>query len=190
MLRTSDVLTSTPTASLIATDFVASMLKTTTESLDYGNIKALVMARFSKRAAMDSKAASYQLTEADNLSASLQVALDEGVLARLGELRALPADWDSYGAVPLSSNTLRRAELLISDLEEQTKALSPVEISPNPDGGVELEWSSTDRMLDLIVEPDGDLRYLLRIGDGDDVFYDSGLVSSQWKLNSLLSSLR
>ena len=115
---------------------------------------------------------------------------------RLAELRTLPDDWDSYGGTPPTSLALKRAELLVADLATTFgRALGdraiPTEIFPNPDGGLELEWSSDDWTLGVEIGPTGDARYMTNIGSGPDATYTKGEIpASASAVDQLLSALR
>ena len=115
---------------------------------------------------------------------------------RLAELREFPNDWASYGGLPPTSLALKRAELLVSELTRDFGQLlgdlaTPNEISPNPDGGLELEWSAGDRMLGVEIGPEGSARYLMKVGKGSEGTYAKDEIpASASAVNHLLLTLR
>jgi hypothetical protein len=91
---------------------------------------------------------------------------------RLDELAALPEDWDSYGAPPPSATAIRHARRILLALTEQTDlldriAVNPSHIAPLPSGGVQLEWVGSPVSIEVEIDPEGKLAYLLinRIGE-------------------------
>ena len=102
---------------------------------------------------------------------------EKGALAsttrRLGELAALPDDWDSYGASPISPGSIQAAEDLLRTLDAQTgwrpgTTMAPSHIAPLPSGGVQLEWAGPAMDIEVEVSAQGRLAYLLidRTGNG------------------------
>jgi hypothetical protein len=84
---------------------------------------------------------------------------------RLDELAALPDDWDSYGAPPLSATSIKEARGVLLALTEQPPLLdgcevNPTHIAPLPSGGVQLEWSGAQADIEVEVDPEGALAYL------------------------------
>ncbi len=85
-------------------------------------------------------------------------------VAEIEGYAALPADWDSYGARPISAVAidaatalLRRAALELSALGE---SVEPFDVAPLANGGVQLEWRRADAVLEVEVDPAGGLRWL------------------------------
>jgi hypothetical protein len=117
-------------------------------------------------------------------------------MARFAELHALTQDWDSYGGMPPTPRALRSAEVLVTDLARDFgrtlgETAIPNEIFPNPNGGLELEWSAGEWMLGVEIGPEGDARYLLKIGRGPDARYTKGSIqATASEVNHLLSALR
>lgn len=92
---------------------------------------------------------------------------------RLTELSQLEANWDSYGAEPLSSNAVARADELLQSLKEPLadllgELLRPYALAPLANGGVQLEWRGSGGALEVEVSPEGDLGYLLIEGEGSE----------------------
>jgi hypothetical protein len=116
--------------------------------------------------------------------------------ARFAELHALPQDWDSYGGLPPTPRALRSAEALVTDLARDYgrtlgETAVPKEIFPIPDGGLELEWSAGEWMLGIEIGPEGDARYLTKIGRGPDARYTKGSIqATASEVNHLLAALR
>lgn len=72
------------------------------------------------------------------------------------------ADWDGFGAEPITEDALRNAYLF---LESLPWGLTMPSIGAEPDGQVTLEWhKSAWRTLSVSVTPDGDLHYAALIG--------------------------
>ncbi|CAK0770257.1 conserved hypothetical protein [Gammaproteobacteria bacterium] len=55
------------------------------------------------------------------------------------EFQAMPADWDGYGALAISGQTVSNAHAAL----EKLLVVAPVpDITPNPNGTISLEWES------------------------------------------------
>lgn len=80
-------------------------------------------------------------------------------------LSRLPADWDSFGAAPISTEAIANARALLTDLSFQPLAPSyvPFHIAPDPRGGILIEWRRADGggTLELWVGTDGSMEYLI-----------------------------
>lgn len=93
-------------------------------------------------------------------------------LKRLAQLEALEPDWDSYGALPLTSIALARADALVRKVvdvygESVGGRAAPYTVMPIADGGVSIEWRGVGADLELDIGPSGGLSYLLITkGDG------------------------
>jgi hypothetical protein len=89
-------------------------------------------------------------------------------LNRLEELAELPADWDSYGAVPPSIVAVRASRGVLEKLAARYVAIGrpaePKVVGARADGGVMMEWRGPGGALEVHAEPDGTLGYLW---DGD-----------------------
>jgi hypothetical protein len=77
----------------------------------------------------------------------LQAAVQE-----LAALTALPDNWDSYGARPVSISTASAATQLVGHLDALRLPLP--KIVPLASGGVQFEWSVHNLELELSLEPD------------------------------------
>lgn len=89
---------------------------------------------------------------------------------RLAHLSTLEADWDSYGAAPISATAIERAREVLTDMGARFGPSAglharPFAVVPVPDGGVQLEWRGQGRALELEIGPDGQLAYLLDGGE-------------------------
>jgi len=83
-------------------------------------------------------------------------------------------NWDGFGALPVSQETLRHAYVLLETLPLGFPAPS---IGAEPDGQLTLEWyRSPRRTLSLSVDPVGDLHYAAIFGPnrafGTEAFFD------------------
>lgn len=85
-------------------------------------------------------------------------------LNRLRELADLPADWDSYGAIPPTPEAIRQAhqilEQVLPPFLSVGGAAEPWLVGARADGGVLMEWRGPGGALEVHVEPGGRLGYL------------------------------
>ncbi|MCH8043315.1 MAG: hypothetical protein IID44_06310 [Planctomycetes bacterium] len=84
------------------------------------------------------------------------------------------ANWDGFGAMPVTQETLRNAYILLESLPLGFPAPS---ISAEPDGDLTLEWHrSARRTLSVSVTADGYLHYAALLGAsrvyGTEAFFD------------------
>jgi hypothetical protein len=86
----------------------------------------------------------------------------DAAAAKLGGFVRLPADWDSYGARPISFATVRDAWELLAGLCRL--GVSAPTIVPTAQGGVQFEWDLPGVELELGLEPGG---RMLAIFDDD-----------------------
>jgi len=120
---------------------------------------------------------------------SPQVSLTS-IFERLKEIAQLKADWDSYGAEPVSSVALVAAFELLDTVREQIsrKVREPLPqfIAPLADGGLQLEWSGQQGDIEVEIDPNGDLGYVLIEGQGTNrKFKEQHQVSLNEVLNLL-----
>jgi hypothetical protein len=100
--------------------------------------------------------------EGANGVAATAPVLPDATRERLGELGKLEADWDSYGALPVSDRSLGAASELVGRLVARARnAGVPHEIMPIADGGVALEWRYPTIELGLNACPKGGWTALL-----------------------------
>jgi hypothetical protein len=87
-------------------------------------------------------------------------------LQRLDELSKLERDWDTYGALPLTSTALAQADAAMRKAVDRFGSMfgervAPYTIMPIADGGVSVEWRGPSATLELDIGPSGSLSYLL-----------------------------
>ncbi|PJA78299.1 MAG: hypothetical protein CO149_04800 [Nitrospirae bacterium CG_4_9_14_3_um_filter_51_5] len=101
------------------------------------------------------------------------------------KLSNLQENWDSYDGKPPASNTISMAIKLIESLPWPYYDDVPVPaVIPTSEGGLQLEWSSEDRELDLEVRPSGHIE-LFKCQNGEPI--DEGPLKGTTHLNSLVS---
>ena len=95
----------------------------------------------------------------------------EPALQRLDELAQLEPDWNSYGAAAMSPRAIKIAREFLKSVAKRLvdkvgERVRPYVVVPLADGGVQIEWRSPERDLEVEIGPDGTLGYLLieRIG--------------------------
>ena len=74
-------------------------------------------------------------------------------IARLNALLRLPQNWNSYGSLPITPATVRRAVQFIARAFP-LQAPAPA-IVPTPGGGIQLEWHQDGLDLEIELLPDG-----------------------------------
>lgn len=85
---------------------------------------------------------------------------------RLSQLARLEHDWDSYGADPISAEAMRQAQRFLILLEEILgdalgEMIRPHSVAPLADGGLQLEWRSSNSAVEFEFGPQGEIGYLL-----------------------------
>jgi len=83
---------------------------------------------------------------------------------RVGQLIALPKNWDSYGGNAISEDCVSRAIKILKHLVEvrdRTGISLPVPfVAPLSSGGIQIEWEEGERYLELSLGPqDTDIEY-------------------------------
>jgi hypothetical protein len=81
------------------------------------------------------------------------------VLERLDYLSQLPQDWDSYGASPVSPVALRIAHQALSTISRAFG--EPALLGARADGGIIAEWTRSKGSLEIHIEPEGEIGFLL-----------------------------
>jgi hypothetical protein len=110
--------------------------------------------------------------------------LDPGVetaltdfLERIADFARLDPDWDSYGAKSPTTQAVTAAgkylRTLVTAFSSKVgiRAL-PFWVYPVPSGGVKLEWREPKSELEVEIEPEGNLRYLLQTGHGPEADFE------------------
>jgi hypothetical protein len=87
---------------------------------------------------------------------------------RLTEFAALPANWDSFGALPISSGAIDAARRLLFRIRN----VSPYTLAPLASGGIQIEWRGHRTALEIEVGPAGRLSSLLVEGHETGRTYD------------------
>ena len=85
---------------------------------------------------------------------------------QLNRLTALPENWNSYGADPITGASVRVACQLLLDvqnalLELLGEQIRPDNVAPLDDGGVQMEWEGTRGEIEVEIGGNGSLGYLL-----------------------------
>lgn len=100
-----------------------------------------------------------RLRSSNSLGLGMAVATEE--LAQIAQ-ECSSANWDGYGAAPVSEETFNQALAFLESLPLGTPAPS---IGAEPDGHLTLEWyRSSGLTLSVSVSPDGDLHYAALVG--------------------------
>lgn len=84
------------------------------------------------------------------------------VMARLEKFHLLGPNWDSYDADPIAPVAIERARGLLLSLRQALgryvgERFLPLNVVPLVDGGVQLEWQSSARSLEVEITASGDL---------------------------------
>lgn len=79
----------------------------------------------------------------------------------------LPANWDSYGAAPVSPAAIRAAMAFLAEVDRHLPrgSFEPYTTAPIPDGGIQLEWRGPLGCVEIEVGPGGELSFL-ELGPG------------------------
>ena len=153
----------------------------TEEGYDFVRRWMMLVARMAEHVRWESDVPSAylkQLPEVENLAAEELTAAHERpsflepAQQRLAELARLEADWDSYGAEPVSDTAIWKVRLLLKSVEETLggaahEEMRPYAIAPVADGGVQVEWRRAGETLEVEAAPVGHLGYLYVRGEGD-----------------------
>ncbi len=108
--------------------------------------------------------------------------------SKLDELARLEADWDSYGARPMSAIAINQANRMLLDVARRYLELGypriarvkPWFIAPLADGGIQIEWRSDGGAMEVEIGGDGHFAYLIERKDGQ--YQDSGVLKdSDWQ---------
>ena len=113
---------------------------------------------------------------------------------RISGFADLEPDWDSYGADSPSAEAIRVAQHYLDDLVELYAwhfgdRVLPFWAAPLPSGGVQLEWRAPAAELEIEVDSNGRLAFLLQKGHGAGAEYQEGEDASLEEVASLLGQL-
>lgn len=113
---------------------------------------------------------------------------------RISGFAALEPDWDSYGAERPSAEAIRTAQQVLDDLvilyaRRFGEKVLPFWASPLPSGGVQLEWRAPASELEVEVDSNGKLAFLLQRGHGAAAEYQEGEDASLEDVASLLDQV-
>jgi hypothetical protein len=98
----------------------------------------------------------------------------------LETFRELPADWDSYGALPITATALRQATEFLTAFQESPRVdrssleAVPYVIAPVPNGGIQIEWRRRSGSLEMEIQPDGSFGALVEQAFGSPRYSESG----------------
>ncbi len=70
----------------------------------------------------------------------------------------MTADWDGYGSPPVRRSAIEGAMTLLGLLQDIP--LPPAHVSPVPGGGVQIDWESAGKELELEFRANGTLAFL------------------------------
>jgi hypothetical protein len=109
---------------------------------------------------------------------------------RVREFAALPEGWDGKNSLPLQEKARSRSFGVIDALTKLH--MSAPHIVPIPDGGLQLEWHKGSRGLEIEVNPDGSVGFLVEDAEGamlsGDIVLDNNLAAltplTVWFLDS------
>jgi hypothetical protein len=82
------------------------------------------------------------------------------VVSRLIELVSLPANWDSYGALPVTVTAAVTALRLLVDVQWPGPLPSVV---PMVSGGIQFEWGTDDEGVEIDIHANGKISVLMEV---------------------------
>jgi hypothetical protein len=87
------------------------------------------------------------------------------------DLARTPADWDSYGAAPADPEAIAAAQALILDVVSALRGravedILPADVMLLPTGAVQVIWEGQHGELDLDINSEREIGYLLTLGTG------------------------
>ena len=100
---------------------------------------------------------------------------------QLETFRALEADWDTYGASPITDAAIRQAGRILNSLSLQLAAVRGISmhVFPMRDGGVQIDLDKKTASVEIEVHPEATQTYLLFDTDGE-------LIDSPHSLSAIL----
>lgn len=75
------------------------------------------------------------------------------------DLKALPPNWDGYGALTIDHACIDRAVAIIATIEPASRA----HLAPSVNGGALIAWTVGPIEIEIGVEPDGTLSVLVDV---------------------------
>lgn len=87
-----------------------------------------------------------------------------GVLATIEGFRALKANWDSYGGLPIACDAIEWARLYAGRLAEMSGLPEP-SVVPTTGGEVGIEWHVDGWDCELTIRANGYVRYMIEAED-------------------------
>lgn len=86
------------------------------------------------------------------------------LLAELNRLNQLEPNWDGEAAAAITPRAIGEARQILSNALGSypllERSLRPFFVVPSPDGGVDLEWRSGQRSVEIAIDPDGTIAFL------------------------------
>lgn len=119
-----------------------------------------------------------EIQEANNVSLSQSDRMHTAI-RKLNEL-SIPqyreANWDGYGALPISEDTIKNCVIIIDALPRHV----PVpDIIPEPNGDVGLDWIKGKQELSISVDSNENVSYAFISADGDEM-YGAGKLNGRY----------
>jgi hypothetical protein len=113
---------------------------------------------------------------------------------RLEKLKALEHDWDSYGGVPPTVAAISTADRLLQQVSERfewtaSMSIAPYAVAPVSGGGVQIEWRSLTTAIEVEIDSEGKLGYLLVQGSGEGRTYEEEENVSESRILQLVSKV-
>lgn len=98
------------------------------------------------------------------------------VLEKIEGLAKLPADWDSYGSIPLQLTAITGARRFL--LEAPSNILPAPHVTLVPGGGLGFHWQVENRDLELEFKPTGTVEYLKTTMGAEQPVSEEGILAS------------
>lgn len=109
----------------------------------------------------------------------------EAAIEVLNEMAGYKPNWDSYGSPPIHREALENAAWLLLYFHSVNRSSEVVpHVGPVSGGGIQIDWDTKDRSLELEIYPDGRLEYLATAQNQESC---SGLIADIEQLAELLS---
>lgn len=104
------------------------------------------------------------------------------VLSKLERLLDLPPNWDTYGSKQIARTAFKTTLALLFSIANS--GAQPPSVVPMSDGGLQLEWHTSNADLELAVSPTGEVEVFLDTRDGET--WDGPLAGSRDRLERFL----